>query len=106
MHRKAEEEADTAVVSATHPGSPRTRGASCPPDARCQPVRPRSVFVGWWTTQRGAAWAPRRRGRPLRHGTESAVFLYPPEPVPMDRLTGSAQPWAVEIGDGGDWGRW
>src|SRR6266516_4707940 len=42
MHRKAEEEADTAVVSATT------------------------------TTWRGAAWAPRRRRGPLRHDTGGA----------------------------------
>src|SRR5919197_2996323 len=46
MHRKAEEEADTAVVSATT------------------------------TTQRGAAWAPRRRRSPLLHDTRGC----PPKP--------------------------
>jgi hypothetical protein len=57
MHRKAEEEADTAVVSATHPGSPRKRGASGVPRGPVPTGGTRSVFVGWWTTQRGAAWA-------------------------------------------------
>src|SRR5919198_6721818 len=65
MHRKAEEEADTAVVSA------RT------------------------TTQRGAAWAPRRRKRPLRHDTRARTPIDAPA---AEKVAGSGPPFGGLLG--------
>src|SRR6266496_351376 len=53
---KAEEETILSL-SATHPGTPRKRGASSLPDGRGRPARARSVLVAWWTTRPVGAWA-------------------------------------------------